>query len=116
MPFALARGRRALEDAIAQFRAAPDELAAETRARTLLLLVKQGANGLNLTGPTTSSLPDSLKIMMLSAGLHASMPELGKEVMTSFNKTQSTCSCLYAHSAAASLGLLFAASISPPFP
>ena len=42
VPFALARGRRALEDAIAQFRAAPDELAAETRARTLLLLGQAG--------------------------------------------------------------------------
>ena len=56
VPFALARGRRALENAIAQFRATPDELAAETHARTLLLLVKQGANGLNLTGSRTSAL------------------------------------------------------------
>ncbi|KAK9844145.1 hypothetical protein WJX81_005910 [Elliptochloris bilobata] len=49
VPFALARGRRALEDAIAQFRAPPVDDAVGERARTLLLLVKQGANGLNLT-------------------------------------------------------------------
>ena len=80
IPFALARGRRALEDAIALFRAAPDELAAETRARTLLLLVKQGANGLNLTGPTTALLPDSLRFMTLvcSPFLHQCQSSEGK--------------------------------------
>ena len=70
VPFALARGRRALEEAIAQFRAAPDELAAETRARTLLLLVKQGANGLNLTGPAMPALPTSCHRCWIACVLH----------------------------------------------
>ncbi len=53
VPFVLGRGRRAMEDAVAQFRAAPAagaHLAKGGPARTLLLLIKQGANGLNLTG------------------------------------------------------------------
>ncbi len=53
MPFVLGRGRRAMEDAVAQFRAAPAAGAHAAKggpARTLLLLIKQGANGLNLTG------------------------------------------------------------------
>ena len=77
MPFALARGRRALEDAIAQFRAEsavgnPASMSEGTR--TLLLLVKQGANGLNLTG----------------AHAHSSSPTL-PSVLSQSNTTTACC-------------------------
>ena len=48
MPFLRARDKRALDAAIASFRKEPAP--GETLPRTLLLLLKQGANGLNLTG------------------------------------------------------------------
>lgn len=64
--YAFAHGRRGLKQAIAQLKAEPAEVAAEQPAkrsrrgrhssvadlpaRVLLLLTKQGSNGLNLTG------------------------------------------------------------------
>ena len=59
LPFAHARGRKAMEAAIRQFKTAAPQPVGQlqslpvTRAntpQTLLLLVKQGGNGLNLTG------------------------------------------------------------------
>ena len=57
LPFAHARGRKAMEVAIKQFKAARPPNTGKDNAKTyhehphtLLLLVKQGGNGLNLTG------------------------------------------------------------------
>ncbi len=49
VPYARAKTRKALDAAIADFREAPGP-GDKARPRTLLLLLKQGANGLNLTG------------------------------------------------------------------
>lgn len=51
LPFAYARGRKSFDSAVADFKktAGADDCQKQ-RVQILLLLVKQGANGLNLTG------------------------------------------------------------------
>lgn len=62
LPFAHARGRKAMDSAISLFKAAKPQPLDDGQAKakpahlqTLLLLVKQGGNGLNLTGALVTS-------------------------------------------------------------
>ena len=51
LPYAYARGRKAFDSAVADFKQPlPVEGGKPNNVQILLLLVKQGANGLNLTG------------------------------------------------------------------
>ena len=51
LPYAYARGRKAFDSAVADFK---QHSGRSNGIQILLLLVKQGANGLNLTGETLS--------------------------------------------------------------
>lgn len=51
MPFAYARGRKTFDSAVAEFKQTQSSSNSNSQSvQILLLLVKQGANGLNLTG------------------------------------------------------------------
>ena len=60
LPFAYAKGRHAFDHAVSRFKqplhpASPAQQGQAADLQILLLLIKQGANGLNLTGPAPSS-------------------------------------------------------------
>lgn len=55
VPFVRPKNRKAFEDAIATFKQAPAQ-GGKDNVQTLLLMLKQGANGLNLTGAALQAL------------------------------------------------------------
>lgn len=56
LPYAYARGRKAFDTAVADFKQPRSEESTSGGVQILLLLIKQGANGLNLTGAFISSI------------------------------------------------------------
>ena len=89
LPFAYARGRKGMEAAISGFKAAAPQSTGPGNARsgglqTLLLLVKQGGNGLNLTGANNTSalrhISRSLWLGALLVYLTLQLPAMGLAV------------------------------------
>ena len=65
LPYAYARGRKAFDSAVADFKQPRSkESCTSGGIQILLLLVKQGANGLNLTGAFSSSLVQTPSVIM----------------------------------------------------
>ena len=58
LPFAYARGRKSFDSAVADFKkSCNSDDGHQSGVQILLLLVKQGANGLNLTGEAVQAVP-----------------------------------------------------------
>lgn len=70
LPYAYARGRKAFDSAVADFKQPRSvESGSSDGVQVLLLLVKQGANGLNLTGGASLSvLIPAMTCFVLAAG------------------------------------------------